>query len=61
VKRREFQQFVDELPMYRQRMGKRQPAGNEEVLQQIRQMIPLTPACSTIPVSTDLVAVGADL
>lgn len=61
VTRREFQQFVDELPMHRQRMGKRQPAGNEEVLQQIRQMIPVTPVHSTIPVSTDLVAVGADL
>lgn len=60
VDRHAFQQFIDELPMYRQRIGERQASGNHAVLQQIRQMIPFTPVAAPIIKSQERMAVGAE-
>jgi uncharacterized protein (TIGR00661 family) len=60
VSPRELQGFLDRLPMYRQRIGTQVRPGNEAVMQQIKQMIPVTTPVPQVEANATLVSAGAN-
>lgn len=58
---RQFEQFLDDLPMFRERIDHRNGTGNQQVVQQINQMFPFSMATTPIAGETADLHAGATL
>jgi uncharacterized protein (TIGR00661 family) len=58
---RQFEKFLDDLPMFRERIDQQNRTGNQQVIQQIHQMLPLSISMTPIAGDTADLHAGATL